>query len=176
MAVGKEGVGVKKPTKIMVLTAAAITICIIPMVFNLQKKLTYNPSPSAPTGLYWIRGDAPLEKGVYVIAPMPPQYKMMAAQRHYIPLNIPLLKRVVALFGDKICRHGEVIFVNDKPAAIALKHDSQGRKLPVWQGCFVLKKDQFFALMDASDSFDGRYFGPLNKKDVIGIAVPIFVK
>lgn len=80
----------------------------------------------------------------------------------------------MALSGDEVCRHGKVILVNEKTVAMALAKDSQGRVLPVWQGCIILNEGQFFALMDRQDSFDGRYFGPLNTQDIIGIAVSIF--
>ena len=163
-----------KRTKIMMLIIAAVSVCLLPLMVKLQTKLVYNPSPSAPIGFYWVEADGTLKRGAYTVVPTPHGFRVMAAQRHYLPMNVPLIKRVVALVGDEICRHGQEIYVNGEPVVTALKLDSQGRTLPVWQGCLILKKDQFFALMDAPDSFDGRYFGPLNIEDVIGIATPLF--
>ena len=100
---------------------------------------------------------------------------MMAAKRQYLPYSVPLIKRVFALSGDEVCRMGEAVFVNKKQVATARTQDSEGRSLPVWQGCITLTGDQFFALMDHPNSFDGRYFGPLNTGDVIGIATPLCV-
>ncbi len=165
-------------SKILAVLGAAIALTLTPMAVNFQTRLTYNPSPSAPVGFYLVEdmeSSGKLNRGDYVIVPTPQKFRMMAAQRHYLPLNIPLIKQVVGLPGDQICRWGEVVYVNDKPVATALKYDSQGRSLPVWQGCVILSDKQFFALMDVFDSFDGRYFGPLYVSDVVGIATPIYI-
>lgn len=160
--------------RILALIGSAITLVLAPMAVRFQTKITYNSSPSAPVGFYWVEVTGELKRGVYVVVPTPPAFRLMAAKRHYLPINVPLIKRVVGLSGDEICRYGEIIYINEVSVATALKRDRQERFLPVWHGCRTLNEDQFFALMDASDSFDGRYFGPLNKRDVIGIATPFF--
>jgi type IV secretory pathway protease TraF len=40
--------------------------------------------------------------------------------------------------------------------------------MPWWSGCIVLRRGALFLLMDSSDSFDGRYFGPSARGDIIG--------
>jgi len=149
-------------------------IIMVPMIVKFPIKLIYNASASAPIGFYRVTPASGLKRGAFAVVPTPPGFRMMAAKRHYLPLNVPLIKRIIALSGDEVCRHGEAILVNKKSVATALTRDSQGRVLPVWQGCIILNEDQFFALMDRPDSFDGRYFGPLNTEDIIGIAAPIF--
>tara|TARA_R110000772_G_scaffold87094_6_gene181827 strand:- start:365 stop:883 length:519 start_codon:yes stop_codon:yes gene_type:complete len=163
----------KKRIRIYVLIAFSICLAAAPLVVPFPIKLTYNASASAPIGFYRIKAAGELKRGVYTVVPTPPGFRLLAAKRHYLPQNIPLIKRVVGLPGDAVCRHGRTVFVNQKPVAEALLRDSQGRDLPVWQGCFVLKPDQFFALMEHPESFDGRYFGPLNTADIVGIAVPL---
>jgi len=152
----------------------ALIIVMMPVIFNLPVKLIYNASASAPIGFYHVTPASSLKRGAFAVVPTPPDFRMIAAKRHYLPFNVPLIKRIIALSGDEVCRHGEAILVNKKSVATALTRDSQGRVLPVWQGCIILKQNQFFALMDRPDSFDGRYFGPLNTEDIIGIAAPIF--
>ena len=152
----------------------ASVVMLVPLFTNFPIKLVYNASASAPIGFYRVTSASGLKQGAFAVVPTPPGFRMMAAKRHYLPFNVPLIKRIIALFGDEVCRHGEAILVNQKRVATALTKDSQGRALPVWQGCFILTEDQFFALMDRPDSFDGRYFGPLNTEDIIGIAVPVF--
>jgi len=165
-------------SRILAVLGAAIALTLTPIAVNFQTRLTYNPSPSAPVGFYLVEdmeSSGELSRGDYVVVPTPQKFRMMAAQRHYLPLNVPLIKQVVGLPGDQICRQGEVIYVNDKPFATALIIDNQGRSLPVWQGCLILSEEQFFALMGMPDSFDGRYFGPLYVSDVVGIATPIYI-
>ncbi len=163
--------------KIISITLGAIALSALPIWMNFSTKLVYNPSASAPVGYYWvdvIAANTPLQIGSYVVIPTPPQYRLMAAKRHYLPINVPLIKKVAALSGDEICRQHRTIFINGKPMAEALITDTSGRKLPSWSGCFVLKSDEFFALMDANDSFDGRYFGALKTENIIGIASILF--
>ena len=163
--------------KIIGITLGVIAISALPIWMNFSTKLVYNPSASAPIGYYWVDGIAAntkLKIGSYVVITTPSKYKLMAAKRHYLPINVPLIKKVVALSGDEICRQHQTVFINGKPVAEALIADTSGRKLPSWLGCFVLKGDEFFALMDAKDSFDGRYFGALKTKNIIGIAIILF--
>ncbi len=163
----------KKTILFLSLIGVSIVLVVAPLMLNFPIKLTYNASASAPVGFYRIKAPGSLKRGAFVVVPTPPGFRMMAAKRHYLPFNVPLIKRVVALSGDEICRHGQTVFVNQKPVATALSKDSQDRFLPVWQDCVTLKQNQFFALMDRPDSFDGRYFGPLNTGDIVGIAIPV---
>ena len=159
------------------ITLGVIAISALPTWINFSAKLVYNPSASAPIGYYWvgeITAHTPLKIGSYVVIPTPSKYKLMAAKRHYLPINVPLIKKVVALSGDEICRQHQTVFINGKPMAEALIADTSGRKLPSWSGCFILKNDEFFALMNAKDSFDGRYFGALKTKNIVGIASILF--
>lgn len=163
--------------KIIGITLAAIALSALPIWMNFSTKLVYNPSASSPIGYYWVTefdGNSELKIGSHVIIPTPIQYRLMAAKRHYLPINVPLIKKVVALSGDEICRQHQTVFINGKPVAVALIADKKGRKLPAWTGCFVLKNDEFFALMDANDSFDGRYFGALKTENIIGTATFIW--
>ncbi len=163
-----------KRMRILALIGFVSVMVLVPLIANLPIKIIYNASASAPIGFYRVTPASSLKRGAFAVVPTPPGFRMMAAKRHYLPFNVPLIKRIIALSGDEVCRYGEVILVNQKRVATALTRDSQGRALPVWQGCILLNEDQFFALMDRPDSFDGRYFGPLNTQDIIGIAVPVF--
>lgn len=42
--------------------------------------------------------------------------------------------------------------------------------MPIWIGCITLGQQQLFLLMDNQASFDGRYFGPSDKRDLVGKA------
>src|SRR3546814_1506953 len=75
----------------------------------------------------------------------------------------------LAVPGDRICARGDLIFVNGKPVTERLKIDARGRAMPWWRGCVRLGITQFLLLMtDSPASFDGRYFGPSERRDVIG--------
>lgn len=140
-------------------------------------RLVWNMSASAPTGLYWVRPRGRLARGVTVIAKLPAPYRRLAATRRYLPENVPLVKRVAALSGDRVCARGAAILVNGRHVALRLRTDDAGRSMPWWQGCRLLGKDQLFLLMaGVPGSFDGRYFGPSDKADVVGRARLIWAR
>jgi type IV secretory pathway protease TraF len=88
---------------------------------------------------------------------------------------VPLVKRVGALAGDLVCRNRGTVSINHHPAARALPMDSKGHALPSWQGCRKLRRDEVFLFVaEVVDSFDGRYFGPIKRSQVIGKLVPLW--
>lgn len=139
-------------------------------------RLVWNASASAPIGLYRVTPEARLRRGDMVIAWAPAGPRALAAQRHYLPGNVPLVKRVAALPGDRICAIGSAIFVGGHRVAERRARDAAGREMPWWRGCMTLGGGKMLLLMDASASFDGRYFGPTLPRDVIGKATPLWVR
>jgi len=84
---------------------------------------------------------------------------------------VPLVKRVAGISGDRICARGEEISINGAAVAKRLRHDAAGRLLPWWEGCRTLRRSEVFLLMaEVPGAFDGRYFGPTDRADVIGRA------
>ena len=137
-------------------------------------RLVWNASASAPLGLYAVASEARLARGDMVIAWAPRPARLLAAQRHYLPRNVPLVKRVAGVAGDRICAIGAALSINDRPFAVRRSHDAAGRAMSWWRGCVTLRRDQTLLLMDAPASFDGRYFGPTDRADVIGRATPLW--
>ena len=139
-------------------------------------RLVWNASASAPIGLYLITPDAQIESGDMVVARLPLRMRDLAAARHYLPSNVPLVKRVAAIAGDEICTLGANIYRDGRWIAARKSVDGRGRAMPRWQGCHILRGGQVFLLMDAPDSFDGRYFGITEPSDVIGKARLIWAR
>ena len=139
-------------------------------------RLVWNASASAPIGLWRVHPGVPLARGDMVLAHMPARVRQLAASRHYIPANVPLLKRIVARDGDDVCALGDAIYVNGAPVAKRLVRDRMGRILPGWVGCETLGGGRLFLLMDRADSFDSRYFGPLEPEAIIGKANPLWLR
>lgn len=134
-------------------------------------RLVWNASASAPIGLYGVTPGAPIRPGDMVIARTPAGARDLAARRRYLPANVPLIKRVVAIEHDTVCAFGAEIHVNGHRIAERLPADGRGRAMPRWNGCHLLGKGELFLLMDQhSASFDGRYFGMTTAEDVIGRA------
>ncbi len=146
--------------------ALAATLLVPP-----RPRLVWNASASAPVGLYAVGDAAPLARGDVVIAWAPDEFRTMAARRHYLPANVPLVKRVAGAAGDEVCAVGARIMVNGRLVARRLDRDGAGRPMPWWSGCAELAPDEFFLLMtDSPASFDGRYFGASDAGDIVGKA------
>lgn len=152
------------------LVSAGVFVVLASTVFSPAPRLVWNASASAPIGLYWVQPGADIEPGDMVIARLPEGIRQMAARRRYLPSNVPLVKRVVAVAGDEICALGKEIFLNGRPVAGRFGVDGAGRPMSAWSGCVRLRGRQLFLLMDTPASFDGRYFGVTDGIDMIGKA------
>lgn len=154
----------------MAVIAIGTTILVGSAAFPPAPRLVWNASASAPIGLYAVAPGRLAEAGDMVIARVPEPFRLLAATRHYLPLNVPLVKRVAAAAGDEVCALGREIFINGRLAAVRRAADGVGRAMPMWSGCVRLRGRQLFLLMDAPASFDGRYFGMTEGTDIIGKA------
>lgn len=156
-------------TSIAALLAIAASLTPSPM-------LIWNASASAPIGLY-ARVAGPPARGDLVLAWLPAGAREIAAERGYLPRNVPVVKRVTGLAGDTVCAVDATVFLNGKPLSTRRSSDSKARPLPSWEGCRILQPGDVFLLMsDAPDSFDGRYFGPVGRRQIIGRLVPLWTK
>ncbi|SAK15271.1 Type IV secretory pathway protease TraF-like protein [Burkholderia multivorans] len=148
-------------------------------------RLTYNPSDSVAVGWYRIEPfdpraaslPRPLSVDSIVLVPLPAEAAALAAQRGYLPVRVPLLKRVGAISPQQVCIAGGIVHIDGVPVAAVLRADRLGRPLPSWQQCRRLEPDELFLLSVTNPaSFDSRYFGPVSASTVIGVAHPVWVE
>ncbi|MFC6841418.1 S26 family signal peptidase [Xanthomonas theicola] len=148
-------------------------------------RLIYNPSDSVTVG--WYRVDPlghdtdsrprPLSVGSIVLTTLPSKAAALAAQRRYLPMRVPLLKRVGAVAPQEVCITGRIVRIDGVPAAAVLPTDRLGRPLPSWQKCRCLEPGELFLLSATNPaSFDSRYFGPVRASAVIGVAHPVWLE
>ena len=130
----------------------------------------WNASASAPRGLYWVKPGARPRAGDMVIAWPPARARALAAKRGYLPADVPLVKRISAVAGNRVCADERRVTINGRTAAVRLKWDAKGRPMPQWTGCVRLGAGQYLLLMDHRWSFDGRYFGVTQSRDIVGRA------
>ncbi|ADH90166.1 Peptidase S26, conserved region [Ancylobacter novellus DSM 506] len=137
-------------------------------------KLIWNVSASVPVGLYSVEPADALEITDLVAVMPPPPLAAFLIARGYLGGGTPLLKRVMGLPGQVVCRLGEAITVDGVPLGEALPRDRMGRDLPVWQGCRRVEPGHLFLMnRDVGDSLDGRYFGPISATAIIGRTMPV---
>nr|WP_176024887.1 S26 family signal peptidase [Brucella pseudintermedia] len=160
---------------ILTVTALVVIGIVTAGVVDMPTRLIWNATASAPIGFYTVeRAERIAVPDLVAVMPPEPLERFMV-ERGYIARGVPLLKRVVGLFGQRVCRIGRTITVDGVEMGKALERDRIGRDLPVWQGCRVIGDDEIFLMnWEARDSLDGRYFGPIPTSSVIGRAVPLW--
>jgi conjugative transfer signal peptidase TraF len=160
-------------TLLTTLGAAALVMSTIGT--NPATHYIWNASESVPTGLYRLQPINRLSVTELVAVEPPEPTATFLADGDYLPRGIPMLKRVLALPGQTVCRDRLTILVDKIWVGDARERDSHGRPLPVWQGCRVVAGGEVFLMnWQSADSFDGRYFGALPTSAIIGKATPLW--
>ena len=160
-----------------VLTISIVAVCAIAItaMATMPRRVIWNASASVPVGLYAVQDVDRFRVGDLLVAAPPLEIEEFLANGRYVPAGAPLIKHVAALPGQTICRIENTITVDLRVVGQARKRDSKDRPLPYWQGCLTLASQQIFLMNTAvPDSLDGRYFGPFDKTDIAGRAVPIW--
>ena len=156
-------------------TTAAVSLLGLASIASFAPRLIWNASASTPVGFYTIGDVGPLDVTDLVAVDAPEPLATFLSDGGYLPRGVPLLKRVAAVPGQRVCRTGLAITVDGVPMGDALDRDRRGRPLPVWQGCRSVAAGELFLMnWQVRDSLDGRYFGPLPATAVIGRATPLY--
>ena len=154
--------------------AAALTLATIE---GSSPRYIWNASESVPPGLYRLQAVQQLTVTELVAIRPPEPLARFLDLNDYLPLGVPMLKRVLALPGQTVCGTGPTIAVDNIEVGHARERDGRGRLLPIWQGCRVVAADELFVMNWQSDeSLDGRYFGVIPASAVIGQVLPVWTK
>jgi type IV secretory pathway protease TraF len=137
----------------------------------MTPRFVWNASASVPIGLYSVHPAHRLSVTALAVAYPPEPLARWLAQGRYLPLGVPLLKPILALDGQTVCRVGPLITIDGREMGIAHEKDHSGRP----QGCHVIGHSEIF-LMNPQEpaSLDGRYFGPLPIASIAGLAEPLW--
>ena len=156
----------------MTLATAGISY---PALTPMPIKLLWNASASAPIGFYTIDVDGPFDVTDLVAVDAPEPLATFMAERGYLPKGVPLLKRILGVSGQTVCRSNASITIDGVEMGDALPRDRAGRDLPIWQGCRRIPTGEVFLMnWQVRDSLDGRYFGLTPTDQIIGRAVPLW--
>jgi len=161
----------------LVATLVGVSILALPRGMSPHPIYMWNASASVPLGLYRLQSTD--ERYVTeLVAVMPPEpLATFLADGSYLPRGVPMLKRVLALPGQTVCRDGLMVIVDAIAMGTARERDGRGRPLPAWRGCRVIAAGELFLMnWRSADSLDGRYFGPIPASAVIGRARPVWIE
>ena len=159
-----------------ILTALAVAaLLLLSTIGGKSPRYIWNASNSVPIGLYRLQSAGRLTVTELVALQPPDPLATFLDLNGYLPIGVPMLKRVLALSGQTVCRNGLTIAVDGIDVGEALERDGRGRPLPAWQGCRAIREDELFVMnWQSAGSLDSRYFGPLPASAVIGRAVPMW--
>lgn len=157
----------------------------VAVLYFLQSMFVINVTQSLPRGIY-LKNDAPPQKGDLVLLCLPPNdMTREAAARGYIGYGkCPggygyLLKQIWAVSGDIVQVDKAGVWINGelRPNSQSFERDAAGRPIPGLLGReFILGPDEFFCASDYNvKSFDGRYFGPLGRQNIICTLTPFYL-
>jgi conjugative transfer signal peptidase TraF len=166
----------RSPTATILMTFTAVAV-VLSAMREATPTYIWNASKSVPIGLYQLQPADKLAVTELVAVRPPEPLATFLDLNGYLPIGIPMLKRVLALPGQTVCRKGLTISVDGIDVGHALSRDSRGRPLPVWQGCHAVEADELFLMnWQSDDSLDGRYFGFVPNSSVIGKALPVWAR
>ena len=158
-----------------IFTTAAATGLLLSTLGGATPRYIWNASMSVPIGLYRVQPATALVVTELVAIQPPDLLAAFLDLNGYLPIGVPMLKRVLALPGQTVCRIGLTVTVDGIGMGQARERDGRGRPLPAWHGCRVIADGDVFVMnWQSADSFDSRYFGPLPASAVIGRAVPVW--
>ncbi len=164
-----------RPRPILGLMLTGCALIAAPLLSGHAPRLIWNASASVPLGLYRVEPPTTLALGDLVAVTPPEPLAQFITARGYVGPGVPLLKRVAALPGTRVCRSNTTITVDDQVLGAARERDRLGQPLPNWQGCRVVGVDEVFLMnREVGDSLDGRYFGPLPVSSVTARIVPLW--
>ena len=166
--------------KFLPLLLGLLFIGLLTLITETIKKAGYHISYSATTSM---------PKGFYLIAPTSkishndiiefiprPEILEFIKEKKWIPKSGRILKYVFATPGDHVCIKNQKIWINGKKIARIYESYDENKLLPQTKICGKLKSDQYLPLSTMIDrSFDGRYFGAVSSKEILGRAIPIFI-
>ncbi|MDH3770785.1 MAG: S26 family signal peptidase [Nitrospirota bacterium] len=138
--------------------------------------ILYPASPSLPAGPY-LRSFEPIRIGKIVAFAMPDAARRYQIELgHDVPASFLFMKPIIAGPGDRVCNSVvDGLVVNGTWRASTVSHDRDGRLLPVWTACHVLGEDRYFMVSDhVPNSFDSRYFGPVDAARIAAVYRPLF--
>ena len=156
----------------LAMATVGIAFLAIKPLANPVPLVIWNASESVPIGWYFVVKRQPKVGEIAVIKPAE-WVQIYAASHGYLPEDVWLMKQLYAVHPSIICRFGRYVFVDGKYVAKVKITDKLHRALPIWKACKALTPTQYFVLGQHRDSFDSRYFGPVDRSQVVGTAFPM---
>lgn len=159
----------------LILTSAAVVSLLVsgPLWRAFGPLVVINFTDSLPHGFYLVRSKAPKQREIAAFY-LPRHVARQYRDRTWLIPNALFLKPVAILPGTRLCWKAHRMLANDRKIATLKDFDARGLPLHYPRGCLTLKYNEISVISTFSkNSFDSRYFGPIQRSSVIGTATPI---
>ena len=153
------------------------------MWFASAITIRINWTTSAPLGVYSMHDVSDLTRNDLVAVCLQDALAALGRARGYLSAGTcpsgatPILKQVVAVAGDEVELQCDVVAVNGQIVDRSQRHsvDSLGRPLEQLPfGTQIVRDGQVWVLgIHRERSWDSRYFGPVPRSSIVGIARPL---
>ena len=147
---------------------------LVSSVLCTGKRVVCNYTDSLPHGIYLICRGTVKKGDIVVFRPTGVAAKLIG-ERHYLRPDGFLMKHVAGLPGDSVCADRRYFRVAGTDYGERADCDSKGRPLPAYRFCGRLKVGIIVASWGMKNSFDSRYFGPVERASIVGIAKPLWI-
>jgi type IV secretory pathway protease TraF len=107
----------------LITTASAATVLLLTIGWRLIPRLV--ASESVPIGLYRVQPAGKLAVTDLVVAMPPDPLATFLADAGYLAHRVPLIKRILALASQTVCRTGLIITVDGVEVGMARDRDSR---------------------------------------------------
>lgn len=150
---------------------AHVTFEKIPEVFYL------NVTSSLPVGLYMKIPCEELKRGDYIVYEPSQSVKEIVVKNGWGDGRHDFLKKVGAVAGDKYSIDAKTLVFESagKYVGLVYEEDNRGNQLPKLRGEFVVPEGCVLPVATSSRSFDGRYSGAIETRQIKARVVPILV-
>ena len=139
-----------------------------------DRQIAINTSPSVPPGIYLRSRSEPKVGNIVDFCIPAPGLAYVAGRSAYSGQNWYILKMIAAGPGDQVDATGDWLEINGKRVAPIFAQDADGRQLPRWREARVLGADEFFVFSDRiPNSFDSRYYGPIQREQIKAVRVSL---
>ena len=135
----------------------------------IPSRISVTLSPSLKHRIFFIKQYTPgenIKTGNYVMF-------MLSAPHSKNGKPQKVMKKVGCSAGEELSQEGRDFFCNGGLLGTAKKFSLKGKKLAAFKYAGTVPKDKMFLVGDHKDSYDSRYFGFVDKKDILYVAYPI---
>lgn len=158
--------------------AAVVLLALVVLALNVSgfrvgldaQRLIGQPACMPSLVYLWSKTDGnPPARGDYVVARMPKTAFGVGGRE-----GDRIIKIVMGVPGDSIRISGTELWINGKHTdRLWLAKSLPGKTVGDYDVQIVLGEHQYFVMGTTKESFDSRYWGPINREAIIGSALPL---